>query len=263
MDISDRHLHAILDPIRWVAGIDDFAQASAASFGPVFGASKAVFTARRPAAALSPDDVHFVNWPSWCKSHYCEHVRRRDPIRRWLAAVDAQRAGEVARLSDLVPARDLLRTRYYQDMMRPSDARYVMTLAVRHGGTIAGALSLVRSAAAGDFSVPERQLAQTLAPVLGIAYGVAVERGMRGAPPALPSPSIFELPTPARPRPDSATLTPREREVVALVVRGRTNKEIARSFGTSPWTVKNQLRAIFDKVGVHNRTALSALLREA
>ena len=94
MDLSDQQLRTVLDPIRWVSGVGDFAMAAAESFGQVFGARKAVFVDRGSAGGglLSPDDVHFVNWPSWCKSHYCEHVRRRDPIRRWLSAVEARRA---------------------------------------------------------------------------------------------------------------------------------------------------------------------------
>ena len=52
-------------------------------------------------------------------------------------------------------------------------------------------------------------------------------------------------------------LTPRERQIVAEVVAGRTNKEIAQELGVSLQTVKHHLTNIFDKVGVHNRLELA------
>jgi two-component system nitrate/nitrite response regulator NarL len=58
----------------------------------------------------------------------------------------------------------------------------------------------------------------------------------------------------ATPRP---SLTPREREVLALVVAGWTNKEIAGKFTVSEETVKHHLTRIFDKVGASNRLELA------
>jgi DNA-binding NarL/FixJ family response regulator len=51
-------------------------------------------------------------------------------------------------------------------------------------------------------------------------------------------------------------LTPAEREVVALVCEGCSNKEIAASRGTSVNTVGNQLAAVFGKLGVASRFEL-------
>ena len=59
-----------------------------------------------------------------------------------------------------------------------------------------------------------------------------------------------------RRRNDIATcspLTPRERSVFALLAPGFSNKEIARTLGIAPETVKSHLRTIFDKLGVANR----------
>ena len=54
-------------------------------------------------------------------------------------------------------------------------------------------------------------------------------------------------------------LTPREREVLALVSAGCANKEIARQCSVSEETVKHHLTRIFDKVGASNRTELAML----
>lgn len=56
------------------------------------------------------------------------------------------------------------------------------------------------------------------------------------------------------PLPGGARLTPREREVLALVAAGRPNKAIARELEVSAHTVKLHLHRIMVKLGVSNRT---------
>ena len=54
-------------------------------------------------------------------------------------------------------------------------------------------------------------------------------------------------------------LTPREREVLALVAAGYPNKEIARTCAVSEETIKHHLTRMFDKVGASNRLELAML----
>jgi RNA polymerase sigma factor (sigma-70 family) len=49
-----------------------------------------------------------------------------------------------------------------------------------------------------------------------------------------------------------ATLTPREREVFALIVRGKLNKQIAHELGTSERTIKAHRRAVMEKLKVES-----------
>jgi DNA-binding CsgD family transcriptional regulator len=56
-------------------------------------------------------------------------------------------------------------------------------------------------------------------------------------------------------------LTPREVEILEVLVNGATNKEIARRLWVSPHTVRKHLEHIFEKLGVHTRTEAAALLR--
>ncbi len=55
---------------------------------------------------------------------------------------------------------------------------------------------------------------------------------------------------------DGYELTPRERELITLVRRGLTNREIAGVLTVSEQTVKGHLKKIFQKAGVKNRTEL-------
>lgn len=54
-------------------------------------------------------------------------------------------------------------------------------------------------------------------------------------------------------------LTGREREVLGLVARGLTNKEIARDLGVSPATIKAHVERIIAKLGVSDRTQAAVL----
>jgi DNA-binding NarL/FixJ family response regulator len=59
------------------------------------------------------------------------------------------------------------------------------------------------------------------------------------------------------------TLTAREDEIVRLLAEGLANKQIGIELGITPRTVKNHLRNIYEKLGVHSRSEAAALLRTA
>jgi DNA-binding NarL/FixJ family response regulator len=52
-------------------------------------------------------------------------------------------------------------------------------------------------------------------------------------------------------------LTPKEMQIVALLVQGNRNKEIALRLHTTEQVIKNYLRGIFDKTGVDDRLELA------
>jgi len=52
-------------------------------------------------------------------------------------------------------------------------------------------------------------------------------------------------------------LTPKELKIVALIVQGYKNKEIANLLGTTEQVVKNYLRNVYDKIGVSDRLELA------
>jgi DNA-binding NarL/FixJ family response regulator len=54
--------------------------------------------------------------------------------------------------------------------------------------------------------------------------------------------------------PGLAKLTRREREVLALLSKGRVDKEIAQALGISAWTVHGHIKNIFERLKVRTRT---------
>jgi DNA-binding NarL/FixJ family response regulator len=52
-------------------------------------------------------------------------------------------------------------------------------------------------------------------------------------------------------------MTPKEMQIVALIVQGCKNKDIAMQLGTKEQVIKNYLRVIYDKTGVSDRLELA------
>jgi two-component system OmpR family sensor kinase len=59
-----------------------------------------------------------------------------------------------------------------------------------------------------------------------------------------------------------SVLTPRQQEVVALIVAGLTNRQIAERLVVSEGTVANHVRAILDRLGAERRGQVTAWLTE-
>lgn len=61
----------------------------------------------------------------------------------------------------------------------------------------------------------------------------------------------------AAPAPRQFGLTNRERDIIALVVEGQSNREIAASLEIAEETVKQHIKNVFDKTGVSKRLELA------
>jgi DNA-binding NarL/FixJ family response regulator len=91
----------------------------------------------------------------------------------------------------------------------------------------------IRSVMAGEFWVGHERIADLMQTL----------RQIEQAPPREASPA--------------SRLTRRELQVVAAIVEGTSNKDIAKELGLREQTVKNHLSHIFDKLGVSNRLELA------
>ena len=90
-------------------------------------------------------------------------------------------------------------------------------------------IAAIRSAAAGESVISPRMMGKLLS-------------GVRAETPAL-----------AREVPESERLTPREGEILALIARGKSNKEIARALEVAESTVKIHVQNLLRKLGLASR----------
>jgi DNA-binding NarL/FixJ family response regulator len=81
----------------------------------------------------------------------------------------------------------------------------------------------------------------------------AIRAASRGEAPLAPKAAAALLAERSA-RPPAVELTARERDVLALVVAGHPNKQIARRLGISEKTVKGHLTNLFQRIGVQDRT---------
>lgn len=126
--------------------------------------------------------------------------------------------------------------------------------ATRRLGTVSPASRVV---VLTSFSETERILAALEAGAVGYLLKDAepdellrgVRAAARGEAPFSPRAATALLPRPAH------KLSPREREVLALVAEGLPNKTVARRLGISEKTVKTHLTSVFTTLGVTDRTS--------
>lgn len=74
--------------------------------------------------------------------------------------------------------------------------------------------------------------------------------------------SLIDTYSNAAPRPPEIRLTPREQEVIELLIAGRANREIATTLGMELKTVKTHVGKLLQKFGVPNRVALTVRAME-
>ncbi len=85
----------------------------------------------------------------------------------------------------------------------------------------------------------------------------AVQRGELYVHPFMTRALLEESPAPPAPSPDGAeTLTRRETEILRLVVRGYTNRQIAESLSVSVRTVETHRANFMGKLGLSNRAEI-------
>ena len=74
--------------------------------------------------------------------------------------------------------------------------------------------------------------------------------------------SLIDTYSNAAPRPPQIRLTPREQEVIELLIAGRANREIAATLGMELKTVKTHVGKLLQKFVVPNRVALTVRAME-
>lgn len=153
--------------------------------------------------------------------------------------------GSSVALTDLVETRAFRRTPLYSEVFRPRGIADDLLCSVALDSRQDIVLTLSRTT--HGFSRRDRALVSLVAPHLA-QYAAWQQR-------ARPS-----LDPPERPAPALALLTTREQQVSTHVLRGATDREIARTLAISTRTVHKHLERIYRKLDLTNRTGLIALL---
>jgi len=176
-----------------------------------------------------------------------------DPLARaGLAALVAARP-ELALVGDVSPRDAALRPAavVLWDLGRSGDAA-----PIAGGGAPVVALADDEGQAAGALRAGARGvLFRGAAPDAIAAALQAAARGLAVLDPALAGDFV------RAPAPPAEALTPREREVLALLAEGLANKAIAARLGISEHTAKFHVNAILGKLGVESRA--EAIVRAA
>jgi DNA-binding CsgD family transcriptional regulator len=141
-------------------------------------------------------------------------------------------AAGVVRTQDVVSRRRLRSMKIYAEVLRPYGVEFEMKMAFESPTWISRAFIFSRSDR--EFTDREAERARLVAPHIAAAY------------------RLLRV---------TLKLTPREVEVIDLVARGLTNREIAAQLDVSPGTVRSHLEHAFAKLSVGTRTAAVAAIR--
>lgn len=141
------------------------------------------------------------------------------------------------RIADAIGARAFRRSALYAEYYRPLGVDQAMAVPLRVDRRRVTSLVVHRRGRAFDDG--ERALLERMRPQLAALWrlGLATD-GVRG---------------PLAPR--AAALTRREREILAWLRAGKTNRDIATIVGASPRTVEKHLEHVYVKLGVETRVA--------
>lgn len=131
----------------------------------------------------------------------------------------------------------------------------IVALAVDDNAT--EALALVE-AGAGGYVSRDASLSDLIGTVVSTARG---EMRCNPRMAAALARRLQVLAADAEPPPPTASLTAREREILALIDDGLANKEIARRLHIELPTVKNHVHHILEKLGVRRRADAAACVR--
>lgn len=131
----------------------------------------------------------------------------------------------------------------------PTEGAHKVSLPLRNGRQILGTIHLYLEGENNRLNNHELRLARWGARILARGMSYATRLASEGSRRA--SEDVGE--TLAR-----APLTPRERDVVSLLVSGASTRDIAARTGLTVATVNTYLKRIFSKLGVHSRVELVA-----
>jgi DNA-binding CsgD family transcriptional regulator len=171
------------------------------------------------------------------------HGHQNPLLRRHISTRD----GRAYRFSDVISRDDLHELDLYQEVYAPMGVEHQMAFVLPAPED--RVLGLAMSRCEADYTDAERDLANEARPFLiqayvnALSYAAACD-GAVGGPAADLVPCLL-----------GAGLTPREADVLSLVARGGSNRDVAEILEISARTVAKHLERGFRKLGVEDRSA--------
>jgi DNA-binding CsgD family transcriptional regulator len=172
----------------------------------------------------------------------------------------SHRDGGVASLREILPP--AARSGYYRRVFQRRQARIDDELGLFLPADEQGSLGLFLERSRGAFKAAERALALAIYPALAGLFGahrrarLARSRARRRAlPDAAPSPAVEAMARTALAG-SAVRLTPRERDIVSLILQGHPTVSIARRLGLARGTVKNHRRRLYRKLDITSEREL-------
>lgn len=169
---------------------------------------------------------------------YHEYFREIDPLN----PDKFQETNEqIVCIDEEISFEKLQKTRFYRQFMRPNNFRYTVDMFLRREGEIVAVISMLRDDSMSAFSEGELELLRSLQPFMEYTLN-----------------SVY-LPKRTAERTSlqkKYKLTPRELDVVELIIAGSSNKGISNELNLSLSTVKTHLLHIFQKIDVVSRADL-------
>lgn len=192
---------------------------------------------------IAPDDARLApGTPDYAT--FMRHIDEHP-----LIAHNARIADPVPRkISDFLSDRRFRSLALHSEFFRVFDVNYQIAMVVQHAGL--RMIGVAANRALSDFTERERACLAALRSHVVQAYrnGLSVERVRAGSHCGRAVGCAA-----------AGGLTQREGEVLHWVAGGNSNDDVARIIGVTSATVKKHLEHIYEKLGVMNRTAASAL----
>jgi DNA-binding CsgD family transcriptional regulator len=177
--------------------------------------------------SLNMDPANLARYEAW--------YQFRDPI---TFALQARRHATL--VEEVMPRQDFLRCEFFNDFLARDGLHWGINLHAFDGDQALGDLRIWRGRRARAFGSHDKELLDLIEP----AFTAALRRAHAARHPVASS---------------LAALSRRELEVARCVARGLTDKEIARELAIALPSVRTYLQRLFDKLGVHRRSALARL----
>lgn len=182
--------------------------------------------------------------------NYDARLYRQDPFFRMFAGT---RQDFLLPLSALDTG-DFERTAYYRDFYEPSRSFDEITGVFNLDAAAAGYITFLRFRGAPAFGADDLALAQAISGATRLVltqlwHHWRAEQRMDVEP--------------AHPALRLSRLSARERQIADLLIGGGSAKSISRNLAISPGTVRNHIKKIYARLGVHSQVELMAAARVA